>query len=205
MKLYFVRHGESEANILRVVSNRGLVHGLTEKGRGQATALAEKLKQGSVARIFSSPLLRAIQTAEIVSVALGVPFQVTDALCEYDCGVLEGKSDEASWAEHRAVIEDWIYNKNWDRRSEGGESLNDIRARFVPFIEQLVCADRDTPGAFVLIGHGGVYRTMFPLVFANIDAQFTLDHSIANTGIIVGEPIDGKLLCRQWCDIGLGV
>lgn len=42
--IYFVRHGESEENILKVFSNRGLKHGLTEKGREQVESLAEKLK-----------------------------------------------------------------------------------------------------------------------------------------------------------------
>ena len=45
MRAYFVRHGESEANILEVISNRGSVHGLTEKGRRQANQLAGGLAQ----------------------------------------------------------------------------------------------------------------------------------------------------------------
>ena len=43
--LYFVRHGESEANLLHEFSNRGLKHGLTDKGRRQAAALVHKLKE----------------------------------------------------------------------------------------------------------------------------------------------------------------
>ena len=42
MKLYFVRHGESEANLLHELSNRGLRHGLTDLGREQAGLLAEE-------------------------------------------------------------------------------------------------------------------------------------------------------------------
>ena len=44
MWIYFVRHGESEANLLNEISNRGLKHGLTERGRAQASALAETLR-----------------------------------------------------------------------------------------------------------------------------------------------------------------
>lgn len=92
MKLYFVRHGESEANLLREFSNRGLKHGLTDKGRTQAAELAQKLKETPVTKIFSSPLLRAVQTTEILAASLSKPYQLTGALREYDCGVLEGKS-----------------------------------------------------------------------------------------------------------------
>lgn len=80
MKLYFARHGESEANLLHEFSNRGLKHGLTEEGRQQAATLAGKLEGISVAKLFSSPLLRAIQTAQILADEPGVPYEITDAL-----------------------------------------------------------------------------------------------------------------------------
>ena len=51
MKMLFVRHGESETNVLNVFSNRDLKHGLTEKERGQAAALVKKLEEHSVGRV----------------------------------------------------------------------------------------------------------------------------------------------------------
>ena len=88
MKLYFVRHGESEANTQHVISNRESPFPLTPKGRQQAETLAEKLKGNPFCTMFSSPVLRARETAEILSAALGIPYQVTEALREYDCGIL---------------------------------------------------------------------------------------------------------------------
>src|SRR6266851_1245061 len=61
MKVYFVRHGESEANLLHEFSNRGFKHGLTQQGQQQATTLAQSLKNASVTKVFSSPLMRAVQ------------------------------------------------------------------------------------------------------------------------------------------------
>jgi hypothetical protein len=107
VKLYFARHGESEANVLRVISNRGATHGLTERGRRQSAELASNLKGAGVTRVYSSPLLRALQTAEIVSSALGVAYEVTDALREFDCGIAEGRADPEAWALHRRVMDDW--------------------------------------------------------------------------------------------------
>src|SRR5215510_3422657 len=94
MKIYFARHGESEANLLHEFSNRGVKHGLTQKGRAQAAELAVELAAKPILRIYSSPLLRATQTAGILAEALGLEVEVTDALREYDCGVLEGRADE---------------------------------------------------------------------------------------------------------------
>ena len=196
--MLFVRHGESEANVLNVFSNRGLKYGLTEKGRAQAVSLAKKLEGFSVARIFSSPLLRAVQTAEILADRLGVSYEAVDALREYDCGVLEGRSDAAGWAEYERVLEEWIYHQSWESRIEGGESFIEIKDRFVPFIEHLLEEYGDSSQYLVLIGHGGLYRCMLPLVLENVDIEFAMQHSLSNTGYVKAEMKDGKLFCVEW-------
>lgn len=200
MKLYFIRHGESEANVLHEFSNRGLKHGLTKKGEAQAKTLAEKLKGMSIVGLYSSPLLRARQTAEILSKAVQVPYDVTDALREYDCGVLEGTSTEAGWAIYDRVTQDWLIGRNWESRIEGGESFLDMKARFASFIESLLQEYQDTSDAIALVGHGGLYRCMLPLVLTNIDFQFTMTNPISNTGIIIAETRPDGLICTTWSD-----
>ncbi|MGD9001140.1 MAG: histidine phosphatase family protein [Anaerolineae bacterium] len=198
MKIIFVRHGESEANLLNEFSNCGLKHGLTKRGKAQAVALAQQLGALSVARIFSSPLLRAVQTAEILSAALSVPYETVDALREYACGILEGRSDAASWAQYRRVLEDWIIHHRWESRIEGGESFVEIRDRFVPFIEHLVKAYVDSAETLVLVGHGGLYRCMLPLVLENLDFGFAMQHPLSNTGYVEAEVSSAKAVCVEW-------
>ena len=123
MKLYFVRHGESEANLLNEFSNRGSKHGLTDKGRQQAHTLAQSLQTAPVAAIFSSPLLRARQTAEILSQTLGVPYRVTDALREFDCGVLEGKSDTDTAAIVAAPSQNGLVCLAWGEMPPGAHGI----------------------------------------------------------------------------------
>ena len=123
MKLYFARHGESEANLLRVFSNRGLKHGLTEEGRAQARILARALQPAPVTGLYTSPLLRAVQTAEIVAEVLGLSYAITDALREYDCGVWEGRSDDAGWEEYERVLAAWIEKGDWKRAWRAGRAL----------------------------------------------------------------------------------
>ena len=98
--LYFVRHGESEANVLHVFSNRELVHGLTDTGRAQVQALADQLAGVRFDAFYTSPILRARQSAQIVSDRLGLPFEVTPALAEYDVGILEGRWKARVLSEH---------------------------------------------------------------------------------------------------------
>jgi len=204
MKLYFTRHGESEANVLREISNRGLKHPLTEKGRQQAQALAAELLPAGITAIYTSPLLRAIQTAEILSEALGADFEITDALGEYDCGILEGTSGPETWAAFWALREAWWPGWQWERRIKGGESFLDMQARFVPFVDGLLAADNQRDASLVLIGHGGLYLSMLPLVLVNVDFEFASHQPFPNTGYVLAEsdsPGSGPqgLVCREWC------
>ncbi len=198
MKIYFTRHGESEANLLHEHSNRGFRHPLTAKGREQATVLAQKLVGITVARLFVSPIMRAVQTAEILSDALGVPCEVTDALREYDCGVLEGRADEAAWQMHFAVFEAWVQCGEWERCIEGGESFSEIRDRFVPFIERLIAEYGESPANIVLVGHGGLYRCMLPLVLVNADFEFVLNQPMGYTACVVAEARSEGLTWIKW-------
>jgi probable phosphoglycerate mutase len=195
MKLYFVRHGESKANLLWEFSNRGCKHGLTERGIEQAKALARNLQGVPFSQVYTSPIKRAYQTAKILSKALGIPMEVTDALREFDCGVLEGKSDPESWAIYDRVFEQWQQGQ-WEVRIPEGESHLQIQARFIPFIDGIIQDRKDEN--ILLVGHGGTYRCMFPLIFANLAVGSIRDLEIQHTTPIIGEIHKGRLICTQW-------
>lgn len=199
MRFYFARHGESEANVLRVISNRPGKHGLTEKGRQQAEALAGHLMPAAPAHIYASPLLRAVETAEILSRNLGVDYEITDALREYDCGVIEGKSDPASWQLHRQARDEWIKYRHWESRAAGGENYLEMRARFEPFIQQVLADPRWQQRSLVLISHGGLYSCMLPVVLNNIDLAFADQQPFPNTGYVLAETRSTGLVCLEWC------
>jgi probable phosphoglycerate mutase len=195
MKLYFIRHGESEANTQHVISNYGSPFGLTELGKQQVQVLAEHLKDLPITTMYASPVLRAMDTADILYQALDLPYRVTEALREYHCGVLEGKSDEESWRLHRQYYEDWTLRHNFLSKPEGGESFVDIQNRFIPFVESL---KRDEDEHILLVGHGGLFHLMLPLVLTNIDDDFVNAHSIGHTEFVVAEVNDDRFVCRQW-------
>jgi broad specificity phosphatase PhoE len=195
MRLYFVRHGESEANILHVISNRESTFGLTERGRRQAKTLAANLKDIPFTAIFSSPILRAKETAEILSQSLHLTYQVTEALREYDCGILEENSDEESWRLHREFYEDWTLHHNYSNKPEGGECFFDIQNRFLPFIESLKLQGDDP---LLLVGHGGLFHLMLPLILTNIDYDFVRTHWMEHTECVIAELQAEGFVCRQW-------
>jgi broad specificity phosphatase PhoE len=198
MRLYFVRHGESEANVLHVISNRESNFGLTPLGRQQALALANTLRDVPITSVFSSPILRARQTAEILARSFNLNYQVMEALREYDCGILEEKSDEESWKLHREIAEDWTLNQNYLRKPEGGECFLDIRDRFFSFMEELTRDGLHRIDHLLVVGHGGLFQLMLPLVLTNVDVSFAQSHGMGHTETILAEPGQHGLVCLQW-------
>jgi broad specificity phosphatase PhoE len=194
--LYFVRHGESEAHTLHIISNSRSTFGLTVRGRQQAGTLAESIRNIPFTAFFSSPVLRARETANILSATLGIPYQVTDALREYDCGILEEKSDEESWKYHRQYFEDWVLRGQYANKPENGECFLDIQNRFVPFIDSLTQTNGNQN--ILLVGHGGLFTLMLPLVLTNIDHSFATSLGIGNAEYILARQESTGLVCRQW-------
>ncbi len=200
MRLYFVRHGESDANRLHIISNRPTFdHSLTDKGRQQAADLAATLAGIPFVHLYGSPVKRARQTTEILSQALGVPFTITDALREYDCGIIEGRSDDDAWKIWGELWHDWLDQQRYDRCIEGGETFHDIKARYLPFIEGLIAAHGQTDHNFLLVGHGGTSRMMLPLVLSNAEQVFSHDYGMDYTSPVIAEYRGGGLVCLSWC------
>lgn len=198
MKLYFIRHGESEANVLKEFSNRGVKHGLTTKGKTQTKKLLRDLKAETIHKIYCSPLLRAIETAQMISDDKNVPYEIEYALKEFDCGVLEGRSDEASWDLFFSLLDDWLLYEKWEKSIPGGESFFDIKNRFLPFIENITNQFGQTDQNIAIVGHGGTYMCALPLILGNIDLKFALDNLLKNVSFVKAEMVENQLICRKW-------
>jgi probable phosphoglycerate mutase len=201
MRLYFARHGQSEANTQHIISNRGVPLGLTSLGKEQAATLAAKVRDVPIRYIFCSPVFRARQTAEILSESLSIPYQVTEALREYDCGILEDRSDEESWKWHRHYFEEWTLRGQYASKPEGGESFLEIRERFLPFLENLTSNDSYKDSDILLIGHGGLFLLMLPLILSNVDHTYAALHGIGNAEYVLAEQRKSRWVCLQWGDL----
>ena len=154
MRLVLVRHGRTTANAARVLDSRPPGAPLDELGRAQADLLAERLADHPVHAVHASRAIRAQQTAEPVAAAHGLGVEVLDGVHEVFVGDLEGRSDEPALEESHEVYAAW-WRGELDAHLPGGESALDLRARFLPAVEQLV-ADGD--GDVVLVSHGAAIR-----------------------------------------------
>jgi len=203
MRLYFVRHGESAANLLREFSNSGFKHPLTEKGIVQAHTLAQTLAVLPVEQIYSSPVMRAVQTAQILAESLHAPLEITEALREWSVGIYEGTTDPAGWELQRQVQEDWFIRHQYDHRMPGGESFLEIQQRFVPFIEGLIKEERHSDRTIVLVGHGALYIAMLPVILKNVDYGMATQRGFSYTCCLVAETGPHGLNCISWDGVPL--
>lgn len=123
---------------------------LTRKGVWQAKQKARSLKKEKIDLIFTSPILRAKETALIIGDELKVPVFVDERLREIDMGVLQHKPYEEF---DKYIADNLTQTKDFDKKIENGESLNDVRKRMINFVLEL---ERKYKGKNILIvSHGG--------------------------------------------------
>jgi len=156
MVLYVTRHGETEYNVL------GRYCGATDAplndtGVSQAYGLAGRLKGMHFDAVVSSPMLRARQTADIVSAALSMPYAVYGQFTERHMGVYEGLTKEEAKK---------LYPNLWDRQCtaeaddapDGGETIRQACGRIDEGLNQIRCDYKSK--TVLLICHGFVSRAV---------------------------------------------
>ena len=155
--LYLARHGATANNRADPprLQGRRTDPPLSDEGREQARRTGEFLGARRLGVVYSSPLLRARQTAEAIAKPHGLAVQIVDDLIEVDVGVWEGRS----WEEieitdpeaYRAFMTDASVNPYLD-----GENLQTVLARAAPALEKLM---QENLGRLIaVVGHNVVNR-----------------------------------------------
>lgn len=152
-KILLVRHGEPEVAYLRKFLGR-LNPGLSPNGREQAKLVAERVREYSPDRLFSSPLRRAYETAEIIGGICGLPVETNDMLLEIDFGLLEGKSHSEASVLFPGITDSW-QALSGDFAFPEGEAFCDFNRRTAQLTEKVRNCPEET---ILLVAHGGVLR-----------------------------------------------
>ena len=160
----------------------------------QTEALAKKFAGKSITRIYTSPIPRAKETAEILSAALKAPVEYADGLREPDCGILEGRADEAAWAEHRYWKETWLKGCLLERGPQDGETCVEVRTRLDRLITKLIDEYGEIEAGLLLVTHGALILLGLPELVSGADQQTLLESGLAHTTLISTELQNGKLV-----------
>ncbi len=127
--LYLVRHGENPANITHEFSYRLVDYSLTPKGILQAEQTAQFLKHTPLDAIYSSPLKRAYETAQIIAAPHKLPVMAIEGFREVNVGDLElMPPDAASWRLHDQIVAQWVDGKP-ETSFPGGENFLELTER----------------------------------------------------------------------------
>lgn len=154
IRLYLIRHGRQNSPLCNVDVP------LDEAGERQAELVAERLKKYNIQALYSSNLIRARQTAEIINRELNLVHCIEDDLREISFGALEGLSD----VEIKEKFGDFIKERakaDKDIPCPDGESGEDVYNRAFPVIERIIeNAGNNNIENIAIVTHGGVIRTL---------------------------------------------
>lgn len=156
MTLYLVRHGEAQNNIRHIINSMPEVEHfpLTAAGRKKVEETAEQLKDVGAVMIFTSPLERTRQTAEIIAQTTGLSVEIDDRLREVDTGIF-----------NNSLLVDF-HNKYPNPRlrvhtdgRDGVEDSEHMRLRVISFIEEM--KERFAEKKIIIVSHADTLEQLY--------------------------------------------
>ena len=183
-QLVLIRHGESVAQVEGFLSGHATCRGLSDAGREQALALRDRLmttgELGRVDVVYTSILMRAIETAEILGPALGEARLLQECdWCEIHAGEAEGLSWDEFLERYPAVGDP---DEPFRRRMPGAETWAEFYVRAGARLRRI--ADQHPGERVVVVCHGGIIGASFvALGDLPIRSVMTLTHETANTSL----------------------
>ncbi|NMJ77104.1 hypothetical protein GLU64_01690 [Nanohaloarchaea archaeon] len=152
MEIFLCRHGETDHNSSSIVQGHMEVE-LNEKGSSQAVKLADKLARLEPDYLYSSPLLRTMQTSKEISDQTGLEIREESLLKEVDQGDFEGETVQVMIeAMNNAESE----NHEWAPKN--GESMEEARERAARFLQKL--KEKHQNQTVAAVAHGGFKSVM---------------------------------------------
>ncbi|MFE3024181.1 histidine phosphatase family protein [Nocardia tengchongensis] len=197
-KLILVRHGETEGNVGKILDTRLPGLPLTERGVAQAKSFGANLIVPPQ-RLFSSAALRARQTGGYIESATGVALDVLEDLQEVQLGDLEGQTSREAHLEFQKVYHAWHFG-DLSIRIPGGESGEDVLARYLPALRRLRDDYLTRPDAqdVIVISHGAAMR-LVSRELTGVPRLFAANNHLDNTETIELQPFeDDRWECTRW-------
>jgi alpha-ribazole phosphatase len=154
-EIILARHGETEWNVQEVFRGRVDVE-LNQRGIKQAELLAEHLSRLKLDAIYSSPLRRAVKTAEIIARRHRLNVEIAPALIDCDFGQWQGLRLQEVKERYKELYDQWANSPHLVKIPDG-ESLNDVSKRALGMVEEVVAKHK---GTIVLVSHRVVNKVL---------------------------------------------
>ena len=154
-EIILARHGETEWNVQQVFRGRIDIE-LNETGLKQAELLAEYLSGVKIDAVYSSPLRRALKTAEAIASPHKLEVKIAPGLIDFDFGKWHGLPQQEVKRRYRELYAEWVKNPHLIRMPEG-ESLSDVRERALTVVDEVVAKYE---GTVALVSHRVVNKVL---------------------------------------------
>lgn len=157
MRLLFIRHGQTDTNILGLTHYTHDFSGLSEEGKQQAKNLASVCKAQKIEKLFSSPAKRALETTQWINEKLNVATSVLPDLTERRWGKWAGRP----WADIHQALSAMTIEQRYTFIPPDGESWQQMEARLRNVLSNLVSQSLDR---LAVITHGGVLSGLMHVI-----------------------------------------
>ncbi len=154
-EIILARHGETEWNVQGVFRGRVDIE-LNETGIKQAELLAEYLSDLKVEAVYSSPLRRALKTAEVIASHRKLDVKIAPGLIDIDFGEWQGLSHQEVKDRYKELYGKWLNNPD-KVKIPAGESLADVRKRAIGVVDEVTAKHE---GTVVLVSHRVVSKVL---------------------------------------------
>ena len=157
MILHFIRHGQTEWNVKRLFQGRMDIP-VNEVGRQQAKDAAKRLRGEGVrfVRVISSPLVRALETASIISGFDKDRIETDDRLAEMEFGPLDGTAFDAD----TPFLQTFFHDPEASRPLDGMESYDELLARTDDFLKDICRQAAPGDDHVLILTHGALLRAL---------------------------------------------
>jgi probable phosphoglycerate mutase len=132
----FMRHGEADNNVNRILVGRHIESHLTEIGRQQVRDTANYLKEIVVDKVFVSPVIRARETAEIVCDVINLDYEIDERLYEIELGKLVGMNYEDIIEKHGNLFLKFYSGDEQMLDDYGVESFTSVKMRIKHLLDE---------------------------------------------------------------------
>ncbi len=134
-EIIIARHGQTEWNVGEVFRGRIDIE-LDETGGEQAKLLAEYLSGRKIDAIYSSPLKRALETAETIASYHQLEVEIAPGLIDFNYGEWQGLPHQEVKDRYQELYAEWITNPHQTKMPDG-ESLQDVRKRVLAVVDEI--------------------------------------------------------------------
>ena len=175
MKIYYVRHGQTDLNLAKKMQGGGTEKELNETGISQAYNTKKELKNVKYDLVICSPMKRAKQTAEIINEGRDIPIITDERIRERKLGEYEGR-DVTEEMENNI----WDYKLNYN--IPNGENLHDFENRINEFFDDI--KEKYYDKTILIVAHGGIAKVIKSHLYGMPESQNLAEISMNNCEII---------------------